>query len=918
MAGRNDDKRLRMTPSVGKDAVEGDVLKSYSDPAGTRYRARSAGAAIDMFMSDVNLKTDTVEIEQVDERRGASVLRRKFQQRLNGLRVVGSTLQVVADTNSKGVVSASNTLEYDVDDAPDPSQAQSIDAVTPAVLAPFDGYFESSEVTASELAYLRYDDRPAVPEDDYPTAPRAVLEPGREPDRQLHLVYVAQVATWGPEENFEVIVDAVDGDVLYVRLLGAYVTATMNAYQPDPVSQSNDGTLSSSSSAATLNPFRHPVTAEINPAVNGKFRLEGEWARCNDFDGPTFAQPEENAASFSYETEPADRRFLSANAYYWLDTLVRYLRGLGVQEFNDNVVRVDVDPQAFNGADQSEWQPASNRIRLGEGGVPDAADMAVVVHEYTHAIFTFLGSSHGGSVSYEHSICDALPAIFRDRFNANGHRRTETFPWDNNATNQWSAVRRLDRAERFDDPNFNNLSFNVKNSMLGTALWNCYEGMNGFSTHVETRKQAADAMIRTMMEMLLIVPDDSSNTVAHARSMADGCITADTALTGGLYSKVMYEAFVDQGLYAKRPVDVYVSDSDTDSGDLPSPVPHWTSPDIWVRNNPPPANPNDPNDPNAGENPDAGHQPPINGQPNYVHVRVRNRGTQQADANEFSVEVFRCDPSTGAIWPNHFNSIGTLPITTAIPANGGSVRVGPFIWTPQIVGHECLLAVVHGPDDPAITKTLIGSVEHWKMVRFDNNVGQRNVSPQMSVGGGKTKATIFMRGGLTPSTNQLLLDASAMPSDTKIHVRTLRRVVDPATRQHLSVEEETKVWSTLEMAGAKVGELNGFPLSKDDRVSVELTIDFSVKGEHLKVYPLVCIQEQDGEVAGRMTVEITAVKELEDFVFANPRSGELHISTCPFWDAIGPGNKVPYQSIEDGLARGYNGCAYCLPDHDTG
>ncbi|HEX2057566.1 MAG TPA: M20/M25/M40 family metallo-hydrolase [Actinomycetota bacterium] len=365
------------------------------------------------------------------------------------------------------------------------------------------------------------------------------------------------------------------------------------------------------------------------------------------------------------------------------------------------------------------------------------------------------------------------------------------------------------------------------------------------------------------------------------------------------------------------PVDVYIRDSAADTGSQPSPVPHWQSPDIWVRNNPPPADPNDPNDPNAGENPDAGHQPPINDQPNYIYVTVRNRGPQQAAPGSMTLRVYRCDPGTGMIWPNHFQEIGTEVVAPAIPPNG-SVRVGPFIWTPHIVGHECLLAIASGAADRSVPDVIGAELNHALLVRFDNNVGQRNVEPQMSVGGGKTKATIFIRGGLAPSTNRLLLDASAMPSDTKIHVRTLRRVVDPATRQHLSVEEQTQVWSTMKLAGGKVGELSGFPLKKDDRVSVELTIDFSVQGKHLEVYPLVCTQEQDAAVAGRITVEITAVKELEDFVFANPRSGELHVSACPFWDAIGPGNKVPYQSVEEGLARGYNGCAYCLPEHDTG
>ena len=117
--------------------------------------------------------------------------------------------------------------------------------------------------------------------------------------------------------------------------------------------------------------------------------------------------------------------------------------------------------------------------------------------------------------------------------------------------------------------------------------------------------------------------------------------------------------------------------------------------------------------------------------------QVHNRGTAPSTAGTFSVEAFHCDPGTGMIWPTHFTSMGSLTIGAAIPA-GGSVRVGPFLWTPAVLNHECLLAVVHGADDPAVTANLIGSVPHDQLVRFDNNVGQRNVNPQMAVPGGGT------------------------------------------------------------------------------------------------------------------------------------------------------------------------------------
>jgi hypothetical protein len=80
---------------------------------------------------------------------------------------------------------------------------------------------------------------------------------------------------------------------------------------------------------------------------------------------------------------------------------------------------------------------------------------------------------------------------------------------------------------------------------------------------------------------------------------------------------------------------------------------------------------------------------------------------------------------------------------------------------------------------------------------------------------------------------------------------------------------------------------------------------------------LIATQIQDGQVAGRLTMQITAVKELEDFFFGNPRSREAHISTCPFWPKLGPFSRVPYPRLQDLTARGYNGCVYCLPEADT-
>lgn len=854
MPGPETDKPLRMVPDAGEHTDADGVLRTFTDPGATVARAPTAREAIARFLTarSNDLGTGPLDLRETDTAEGAATLRVRYQQYHRDLPVLGATVQAVADVQQSGVVQVDHRAELDVSQAPDPTAARPLDDVTPAALAPFRDGFEAAVVIRDELGYLRDATRPPLPEADYPTASVALLGQGRAPDGELHLVHDLLVETTGPFEHFRVVVDAVSGTLLFLTLASKYVTAQLRVFVPDPVTESGDGSLHGGSGVAALDALCHDVQAEIAPADGGRFHLDGDWFACRDWDPPPFPQPEEPVPSFRYPPFPADRAFLSANAYYWLDSFARYLRGLGNATLNAHMVKVEVDAQAWNGQDQSSWHGTMTppRIRFGEGGAPDAGDLGVIAHEYMHGVFEFLGAQHGGSVSYEHSLCDAVPVIYRDRFDPLGHRRTETFPFDNNPTDQWSTERRLDRTERFDDLGFDGYGFNLRNSMLGSALWRCYLGMGGDSPDPAVREAAADAIIRTALEMLLIVPDDDSQEAAHAVSMAEGCIMADAALTGGLYGKVMDQAFVDQGLWPPRPVDVWIGDSDTDLGALPSGEPSWSSPDIWVRHH----------DPAGGDDPELGHEPPVNGQPNHLYVRVHNRGSQAAAAGAFQVEAFRCDPGTGMIWPTHFRSLGTLLVDQSIPA-GGAVRVGPFVWTPQTAGQECLVAVVHGAPDPAVTATLNGPVPHGRLVRFDNNVGQRNVAPQQAMPGGRTHMTITLRGAPDATRGTWRLDASALPDDSRVSLRTPSRLTRDAELTGLTVTDVDPEHTTVEMAGGGTATIDGFALEPDDRVTADVTIHLSHRAEHLRSYPLVVTQYQDGVHAGRLTIPVTAVGE---------------------------------------------------------
>ena len=350
-----------------------------------------------------------------------------------------------------------------------------------------------------------------------------------------------------------------------------------------------------------------------------------------------------------------------------------------------------------------------------------------------------------------------------------------------------------------------------------------------------------------------------------------------------------------------RSTDLFVRDYPNDRGEIPSPPDaYWLSPDIWVRNNPPNK---------AGENPDNGHEAPIVGADNYVYVTVGNRGIQKAD--DVSVEAFHCEPGTSMLWPDDFQSMGTLSLPKSIPARG-SARLGPFDWTPTVVDHECLFALATSPEDPTAARMFPQAIPHPQLVRFDNNVGQRNVSPIRIITGGRVRSSITMRGGLQCSVNRLQLDAKALPEETKLHLRVANSVVKGAKLKKLEKINEDKKFATLEMKGGHKAVIDGFTLPARGRKIVRLEVDFPDQAVHKQLYPMVASQIQDRELAGGLTFEFTAIEPGVDHVFGNRPSRVLHAFHCQHWKRMLRTNLVPFRTVDEGIARGYKRCRFCL------
>ena len=70
--------------------------------------------------------------------------------------------------------------------------------------------------------------------------------------------------------------------------------------------------------------------------------------------------------------------------YYHIDTFQRYVQSLGFTTLLNGQVKAD--PHGLNGQDNSHYISTDNRVAFGEGGVDDAEDADVIIHEYGHAL----------------------------------------------------------------------------------------------------------------------------------------------------------------------------------------------------------------------------------------------------------------------------------------------------------------------------------------------------------------------------------------------------------------------------------------------------------------------------------------------------------------------------------------------------
>lgn len=213
------------------------------------------------------------------------------------------------------------------------------------------------------------------------------------PDGTLALAWEVALTADRPPVDVLVFVDVASGAVVAVQdRLVRWVIGGGAVFRPNPIQASGDTTITDASSAAYVDSLRSIVS--LPGLAEGTGLLIGRFVDVSvpQPPSPPYFPPYlvANEPSRQYVYEVADDRFTQVNAYYAIDSAQRYLRAIGFSDDRTvpNGIRgyPTIAYTHWNDDDVSFFRPATDTLHFGYGGIPDAEDGDIVVHEYGHAI----------------------------------------------------------------------------------------------------------------------------------------------------------------------------------------------------------------------------------------------------------------------------------------------------------------------------------------------------------------------------------------------------------------------------------------------------------------------------------------------------------------------------------------------------
>jgi hypothetical protein len=310
-------------------------------------------------------------------------------------------------------------------------------------------------------------------------------------------------------------------------------TGIGSVFVPNPVQSLGDESLTDQKDADAAVPAAADDDVTLTN-LDGSGFLKGDYAAVvSETGNPAFS------ATNTFRYTRHQDKFEQVMAYYWVTQAQRYIHSLG---FGESRRPIDNRPQAVRinqfGQDNSfATDHPKDELRFGKGGVDDAEDAEVILHEYGHAIhfaqnFVF-GSEQAGAIS--EGFGDYWAVTVADVVSKSlGVPEREPLPcvadWDSISYTSTvpHCLRRVDTNLHF--PADLNGEVHHDGQIWSRALWDIRQALGNVKADTIILQGSFDFPGTTM-------PDLANRTVAAAQQ-----------LYGNAAAKAVTRAFTDRGI----------------------------------------------------------------------------------------------------------------------------------------------------------------------------------------------------------------------------------------------------------------------------------------------------------------------------------------------------------------------------------
>jgi MYXO-CTERM domain-containing protein len=347
--------------------------------------------------------------------------------------------------------------------------------------------------------------------------------------RVVHRVRVA--VTHEPLHDWEVMLDAATLAEVSRRDRIESVDGTGLVFDANPVASTGNTSFVDGNNATTpaLDAARFSVTL---PRLDGSGFLRGPWVDSRTNNAASRATSPTN--TFSYDRSMIG--FEQTNIYYHLDRAQSRIQALGFTNANNRqqVALADGTTQ-----DNSFFTPSTLIISYGTGGVDDAEDSEVTVHEYGHAtqhdqVATWATGGDEGSMGegFGDYLAASVAAVMAP--DAGHPQLTDVYcvaDWDavSYATGTPKCLRRLDSSKHWPEAIANEV--HADGEMWSAGTWGVRELLG---------PDIADKLI---IEAHFLMGGSATFAVA-----ATAMQTVDQTLYGGVHVDAIRRRMIKQGL----------------------------------------------------------------------------------------------------------------------------------------------------------------------------------------------------------------------------------------------------------------------------------------------------------------------------------------------------------------------------------